>query len=232
MAKSLRNVVNPDDVVRASTAPTRCALYEMFMGPLDASRPGTRATSPASPVPPAAVAQRGRRGDRRRAGRRTSRPTTRPVGSCTHDRRGGRRHGRAEVQHRDRPAVRAEQPPHHGGRRTRDRRARGARPARADARAAEPAHRRGDLVASRQRGVARLRVVPRGRSGVLRRRRGRGGGAGERQGAGPGDGRGRCRRRRARDRGPGRRQGGRRAGRQDGPQGHRGSGRIVNFVVG
>ncbi len=31
MAKSRGNVVNPDDVVRA-TAPTRCALYEMFMG--------------------------------------------------------------------------------------------------------------------------------------------------------------------------------------------------------
>ena len=36
-----------------------------------------------------------------------------------HDRRGARRHGHARVQHRDRPALRAEQPPHAGGGRSR-----------------------------------------------------------------------------------------------------------------
>ena len=36
MSKSLKNVVNPDDVVRDYGADSLC-LYEMFMGPLDAA---------------------------------------------------------------------------------------------------------------------------------------------------------------------------------------------------
>ncbi len=38
MSKSLRNVVNPDDVIAAYGADT-FRLYEMYMGPLDASKP-------------------------------------------------------------------------------------------------------------------------------------------------------------------------------------------------
>ena len=38
MSKSLRNVVNPDDVIADYGADT-FRLYEMYMGPLDASKP-------------------------------------------------------------------------------------------------------------------------------------------------------------------------------------------------
>ena len=38
MSKSLKNVVNPDDVVRDYGADS-LRLYEMFMGPLDAVKP-------------------------------------------------------------------------------------------------------------------------------------------------------------------------------------------------
>ena len=38
MGKSLKNVVTPDDIYRDYGADT-LRLYEMFMGPLDASRP-------------------------------------------------------------------------------------------------------------------------------------------------------------------------------------------------
>ena len=38
MSKSLRNVVNPDDVIAEFGADT-FRLYEMYMGPLDASKP-------------------------------------------------------------------------------------------------------------------------------------------------------------------------------------------------
>ncbi|MCK6471860.1 MAG: leucine--tRNA ligase [Planctomycetes bacterium] len=38
MSKSLRNVVNPDDVIKSHGADT-LRLYEMFMGPLDSSKP-------------------------------------------------------------------------------------------------------------------------------------------------------------------------------------------------
>lgn len=40
MSKSLKNVVNPDDVVKAYGADS-LRLYEMFMGPLDATKPWT-----------------------------------------------------------------------------------------------------------------------------------------------------------------------------------------------
>jgi leucyl-tRNA synthetase len=40
MSKSLKNVVNPDDVVRSYGADS-LRLYEMFMGPLDATKPWT-----------------------------------------------------------------------------------------------------------------------------------------------------------------------------------------------
>ena len=59
--------------------------------------------------------------------------------------------GDARVQHRDRRADRAEQPPHAGGRRARARAARGRRAAGADARAARAARRRGAVGAARPR---------------------------------------------------------------------------------
>ena len=40
MSKSLKNVVNPDDVVGNYGADS-LRLYEMFMGPLDATKPWT-----------------------------------------------------------------------------------------------------------------------------------------------------------------------------------------------
>jgi len=46
LSKSLKNVVNPDEVIDEYGADT-FRLYEMFMGPLEASKPGTRATCPA-----------------------------------------------------------------------------------------------------------------------------------------------------------------------------------------
>ena len=42
MGKSLKNVVTPDDIYRDYGADT-LRLYEMFMGPLDASRPWSTA---------------------------------------------------------------------------------------------------------------------------------------------------------------------------------------------
>ena len=41
MSKSLKNVVNPDDVVEQYGADT-LRVYEMFMGPLDASTLGAK----------------------------------------------------------------------------------------------------------------------------------------------------------------------------------------------
>ena len=38
MSKSLKNVVNPDDVIEGYGADT-FRLYEMYMGPLEASKP-------------------------------------------------------------------------------------------------------------------------------------------------------------------------------------------------
>mgnify|MGYP003298213184 CR=1 FL=1 len=38
MAKSLKNVINPDDVIREYGADS-VRMYEMFMGPLEASKP-------------------------------------------------------------------------------------------------------------------------------------------------------------------------------------------------
>ena len=83
MGKSLKNAVTPDDIYRDYGADT-LRLYEMFMGPLDASRPwSTQRHRRRAPVPPAVLAQRGRRGHRRAARHRRRRPTTRPVACCT-----------------------------------------------------------------------------------------------------------------------------------------------------
>ena len=66
------------------TAPTPSGVYEMSMGPLDLSRPWeTRAVVGRPAVPAAAVAQRGRRGDRRGAGRRRAGRRRDATGCCT-----------------------------------------------------------------------------------------------------------------------------------------------------
>ena len=116
MGKSLKNAVTPDELYDEYGADT-LRLYEMSMGPLDASRPvGDPRRRRHVPVPAAAVAQPGRRGDRRAPGARRAgrRRQTRRLLHRTID--GVRaRHGRAAVQHRHRQADRAEQPPHAGG---------------------------------------------------------------------------------------------------------------------
>ena len=56
MSKSLKNVVNPDDVIAEYGADT-FRLYEMYMGPLEASKPwNTRDISGLLPLPAARVA--------------------------------------------------------------------------------------------------------------------------------------------------------------------------------
>ena len=117
-----------------------------------------------APVPAAALAQRDRRGHRRRARRPRRRPTTRPAAAAPHDRRGACDMGDLALQHRGRPADRAEQPAD-PGRRGDGRGARGGRRAAgADDRAARSARRRGALGAARPRRDARLRGLPGGRS--------------------------------------------------------------------
>ena len=117
MGKSLKNAVTPDDIYRDYGADT-LRLYEMFMGPLDASRPWNTADI----VGVHRFLQRlwrnvvdeetGELRRHRRAGRRRDPPPAAP-----HDRGGARRHGASSVQHRDRPADRAQQPadPGRGG---------------------------------------------------------------------------------------------------------------------
>ena len=94
IGKSLKNMVTPDDIFRDYGADT-LRLYEMFMGPLDASPPVEHPRHRRrAPVPPAAVAERDRRGHRRgRGGRRAGRRRD-PPAAAPHDRRGARRHGR------------------------------------------------------------------------------------------------------------------------------------------
>ena len=114
MGKSLKNAVAPDDIYRDYGADT-LRLYEMFMGPLDASRPWNTADI----IGVHRFLQRlwrnvvdeetGRRACRRRARRRRDAAAAAP-----HDRGGARRHGDDGLQHRDRAAVRAQQPPDAG----------------------------------------------------------------------------------------------------------------------
>ena len=110
IGKSLKNMVTPDDMYNTFGADT-FRVYEMSMGPLDASRPWeTRAV-----VGSQRFLQRvwrnivdeqtGDAAGHRRAGRR-GHPT--PV--APHDRPRQQGHGRTALQHRDRPVDRAEQP--------------------------------------------------------------------------------------------------------------------------
>ena len=163
MGKSLKNVVTPDDIYRDYGADT-LRLYEMFMGPLDASRPWS--TADITGVhrflqrlwrnivdEDTGALARHRRSRRRRDASR----------AAPDDRGGARRHGGAEVQHRDRPPVRAEQPSDPGRDGGRRRAARSGRAARPDARATDAAHRRGAVAASGPRRIARVRALPRSR---------------------------------------------------------------------
>ena len=127
MGKSLKNAVAPDDIYRDYGADT-LRLYEMFMGPLDASRPWNTADI----VGVHRFLQRFWRnvvdedtGELRVVDR--PRPTTRPAGCCTARSTRSPPTWDARVQHRDRPAVRAQQPAHAGGRRAGERAARGRR---------------------------------------------------------------------------------------------------------
>ena len=64
MSKSLRNVVNPDEVIAEYGADT-LRLYEMYMGPLEASAPwNTRDIVGGLPLPAASMATRRERGNR------------------------------------------------------------------------------------------------------------------------------------------------------------------------
>jgi len=125
IGKSLRNVVTPDDVYRDYGADT-LRLYEMFMGPLDASRPWSTTDIVGvhrflQRVWRNLVDEETGAGHVRGHARRSRDPPHPPPDH----RRGPPRHGAPEVQHRDRPAVRAQQPPHPGRRRDRRRAPRG-----------------------------------------------------------------------------------------------------------
>ncbi len=111
MGKSLNNVVTPDDMSERYGADT-FRMYEMGMGPMDMSRPWqTRAVVGLVALPAAAVAAGGLRKHRRdhrcrhRAGRGD------PEAVAPHHRRGVHRLRRDGLQHRDRQADRADQPP-------------------------------------------------------------------------------------------------------------------------
>ena len=159
MGKSLKNVVTPDDIYRDYGADT-LRLYEMFMGPLDASRPWStgdiigvhrflqrlwRNVVDEETGEPRVTAEPGRRRD--------------PPAAAPHDRR-----GRAptwptlEFNTAIAAALRAQQPADPGrGRAGRARREEVVDAAGADARAARAARRRGAVGAARPRRVARVR---------------------------------------------------------------------------
>ena len=186
MGKSLKNTVAPDDIYRDYGADT-LRLYEMFMGPLDASRPW----STADIVGVHRFLQRFWRnvvdedtGELHVVDRR--RPTTRRVGCCTaRSTRCAHDMGDARVQHRDRArssssttgsprwSASAGSAPRRGGARDG-----------ADARAAHAARRRGAVGAARAHGRrSRSRRSPTPDPALLVDDDGRDPGAGERQGA-------------------------------------------------
>ena len=162
IGKSLKNMVTPDEMYASLRRRHLPALRDVDgpAGPvagLGHARGGRVAALPA-----AAVAQRGRRGDRRghrgrrRAGRRD------PARAAPHGRRGPHRDGGDAVQHRHRPGDRAQQPPHRPGR--------GAALGRGDRRApggaVRPAHRRGAVGPARPRAERGPRALPGGRPGL------------------------------------------------------------------
>ena len=171
IGKSLKNVVSPDEMYDAFGADT-FRVYEMCMGPLELSQPWeTRAVVGAQ-----RFLQRLWRnvideetGAVRRLGRRRWTPTTARIVHRTID-AVGRDYAGAGVQHRDRPADRAEQ--------RADQARRGAPRGRGDdgahGRAAGAAHRRGAVVAAGPRGDVTYEPFPAaGRRRCSSRRRSR-----------------------------------------------------------
>ena len=151
MGKSRKNMVTPDEIYRDYGADT-LRLYEMFMGPLDADR----VWSTADIAGVYRFLQRFWRnvvdedtGELHVVVRRRRRRHAEVV--APHDRGGARRHGHARVQHRDRPAVRVEQPPHAGGGQAGQRTGRSGARHGADARSAHAACRRGAVGEARSR---------------------------------------------------------------------------------
>ena len=95
-ARACKNAVTPDEMYDSYGADT-LRLYEMFMGPLDQSRPWEHQRRRRHvPVPATDVAQRGRRGHRRHRTSATRPPTTTTLArAAPHHRRRPRRHGDA-----------------------------------------------------------------------------------------------------------------------------------------
>ena len=152
MGKSLKNAVAPDDIYDDYGADT-LRLYEMSMGPLDTSRPWEHPRRRRLlPVPAASSGATWSTRDRR--SRVVDEPRRRrdPAAAAPHHRPVSADNDGPALQHRDRQADRAEQPPHQGARRPR--RPRGGRAAGADAGPAHPARRRGAV------GPAGPRPVP------------------------------------------------------------------------
>jgi leucyl-tRNA synthetase len=179
MAKSLKNVVNPDDIIAEAGADT-LRLYEMFMGPLgglEAVEPARHRRLPALPRARVADVRRSRH-----AGRAAARAARRPAARRA---RGSDARARAALQPRARQGRRLVQAPElqHGAGGADELRqrvleapgrafARPGRALRARARALRAAPVRGAVVAPGPRGLARARGVadrrralPRGRDG-------------------------------------------------------------------
>ncbi len=77
MSKSMGNVINPDDIVREYGADTM-RVYEMFMGPLEVSKPwSTRGIAGRPEIPGKDLARR------RAAPQPTMRPRSRSCACCT-----------------------------------------------------------------------------------------------------------------------------------------------------
>ena len=171
-ARACKNAVAPDDIFDDVRRRHAAALRDVHGPARRVAAVEHRRHRRRAPLPAAAVAQRRRRGDRRsrasptrRADDETRRLLHRTIAAVRADM------ADAELQHRDRPAVRAEQPPDARSSHATVRAPRevvGA--AGADGRAARAAHRRGAVGAARPRRHAHLRAVPDRRPAVARRR--------------------------------------------------------------
>ncbi len=160
MGKSLKNAVAPDDIYRDYGADT-LRLYEMFMGPLESSRPwNTADIVGVHRLLQRVLAPRRRRGDRRDDGRRRASRRRDPAHLAPNDRGSAPRHGDAELQHRGGAHHRARESPDPedvgaGSYASRGRRADGA-----VARAARAARGRGAVATARAHRHARVRALP------------------------------------------------------------------------
>ena len=219
IGKSLKNSVSPDEICDNYGADT-LRVYEMSMGPLDASRPwATKDVVGAyrflQRVWRLVVDEADGHRTRRRArgvGRRDASAV------APHDRRGVRRLHEPAQQHRRGQADRVHQPPDQTGCDG----AGGVGAAGADGRAVGAAPGRGVVEAVGPRRLAGARAVPGGRPAVPRRGHRRVSGAGQRQGPRAHHRGRRRRRRRSGGCGAGRRQGAGVPQRRDAEEGDRG----------